>query len=92
MSDTPVCKNGSAWCGVHWDCGKCTHERYESIWKNMSPVRRAYDRRVDPQGAYTSGLSAPGGDRYLFEDSCSCHINPPCSYCVSKGNEEEEPA
>lgn len=48
----------------------------------MSEERRAYDRMVDPAGAYTSGYSA-GAD-----PECTCHINPPCSYCTSKTEEE----
>lgn len=88
-----ACKHGNAGCGISWDCGACTRERHEAIWKRMTPGERAYDRMVDPQGAYTSGLSAPGGDDGLWdrdEQGCSCHINPPCSYCVNKSRDEEQ--
>ena len=85
-----ACKHGDAYCGTHWDCDKCTSELYEKIWRNMTPKQKAYDRYVDPLGAYTSGLSAPRGYDDLYGGSCSCHINPPCSYCINKSNEEEE--
>jgi len=85
-----VCKNGAAGCGISWDCGACTRELHEKIWRNMTPEQRAYDRMVDPLGAYTSGISAPGGDDFMYERECTCHIAPPCSYCVDKSRDEAE--
>lgn len=88
-----ACKHGNVGCGTQYDCGPCTRELHVSIWKKMTPEQRNYDRMVDPMGAYTSGLSAPGGDAHIWDSEpeacCSCHISPPCSYCVNKSTEEE---
>ena len=84
-----TCKYGDPACPQCYDCGRCKRERYEAIWRRMTPGQRAYDRMVDPMGAYTCGISVPGGDRFMYtNDSCSCHINPPCSYCVNRSIEE----
>jgi hypothetical protein len=89
---THKCKHAEVGCGQYYDCGKCTREKHERIWRNLTPEQRAYDRMVDPFGAYTSGLSAPGGDRDLFEPAqgCSCHISPPCNYCVNLPADDED--
>lgn len=74
-----ACLSGNAACiAGSYDCGACRKEMHRRIWLTMSPERRAYDRMVDPQGAYTSGYSA-GAD-----PCCTCHISPPCGYCVSR--------
>lgn len=84
-----ACKHGDSACGVYYDCGRCTRERRERIWRNMTPEQRAYDRHVDPLGAYTSGISAPVGDSFMYESQgCSCHISPPCSYCTRDTEEQ----
>lgn len=80
------CKYGEVGCGQYYDCGRCKAEKHKRIWRNMTEAERNYDRHVDPLGAYTSGLSAPGGDREVWSDrdearGCSCHINAPCSFC-----------
>ena len=60
----------------------------KAIWDNMKQEGRDYDNRVDPQGAYHTDFT-----HYVEseeERGCSCHINPPCSYCVNKNSEDEE--
>lgn len=88
-----TCPHNDAACGTYYDCDKCLRKKRERIWANMTPEQRNYDRMVDPQGAHTSGLSAPGGDRFLYEDrepsGCSCHISPPCNYCIEKSEEQQ---
>jgi len=84
------CKRGQPDCGRLWDCGGCKRELYERIWRNLSPEARAYDRYVDPLGAYTAGITAPGGESFMDEECCSCHIDPPCNFCVDQSILEEE--
>lgn len=75
-----LCKNGEAGCGTYYDCGKCTDELRRRIWSKMTPERKAYDNFVDPLGAYHTD--------YDKEKCCSCHINPPCSFCVDENRDE----
>jgi hypothetical protein len=67
-------------------------EREMEIWKRMSPKDRDYDRYVGriPYGAsmrYETDEGQRAADQRANqrdeekERSCSCHINPPCSYC-----------
>ena len=53
----------------------------------MSEKRKNYDRHFAPleSRALDDAISDYDNDR-----TCSCHINPPCSYCVDGGNLEEE--
>ncbi len=62
-------------------CGECTRKLREKIWKNMSEEKKKYDRHFDPEG---SGVLDNAINDYDNDRSCSCHINPPCGYCVSK--------
>jgi hypothetical protein len=79
MTDT--CINGDPYCGKNWTCGKCKSALYRRIRRGQSAEDRAYDDYVDPRGAY-----------HLFDnyepEGCSCHINPPCAYCVNGGDNE----
>lgn len=68
------CKNGKEDCGVHWDCGACSREQQARSFRRLTPEQKAYDRYVDPRGAYHTD----------FPDCCSCHINAPCGYCVGR--------
>jgi len=61
-------------------CEKCEKALHTKIWKNMSEDRKKYDRMVDPSGSAQL-------DEWGKEECCSCHINPPCSYCVEQGEE-----
>lgn len=73
--------------GFGW-CDKCVAGLRKKVWANMSEDRKNYDRHFAP--VETMALDVDEG---IFEsrnyDSCSCHINPPCSYCTSKGEEDE---
>jgi hypothetical protein len=72
-TETPVeCKHGELWCGVHYDCGKCRREKMAQAYRRLTPAQKAYDRYVDPVGAYHTE----------FPSGCSCHIDAPCSFCT----------
>ncbi len=66
-------------------CSECVRKLREIIWKNMSEGRKGYDREFAPK---ESKVLDEAMKNYDNEESCSCHINPPCGYCVS-GNIEE---
>jgi len=67
-------------------CPECERKLREKIWREMGENRRRYDRHFDPVGSAAL-------DDAVFPDGppsgCSCHINPPCSYCVNKNSEDE---
>ena len=87
-----MCKHGDGACPDYYYCWRCERERKETAWKRMTPAQSNYDRYVDPLGAYTAGLSAPGGDDHLWRTpprECSCHINPPCSFCTDAPAEDD---
>ena len=65
-------------------CDKCTRALRERVWRNMSEGRKEYDRHFDPVGSRILDDSVYGNR----SECCSCHINPPCSYCVNQGDEE----
>jgi len=73
-----ACKNGDLYCGTHWDCGKCTREMNEAAMRRLTPAQREYDRLA------LAGW--PDDDRE--PEGCSCHINPPCSYCTRDIDED----
>ncbi|WP_293875523.1 hypothetical protein [Sphingomonas sp. UBA978] len=75
------------------------------IWHAMTPADRDYDRfvaRSIPQGAHWSAETEGGRqmqaerDRLIDEatdnDGCSCHINPPCGFCMRQSDEEDAEA
>lgn len=64
-------------------CGRCTDELHKKIWKGLTPKQRAFDRCIDPIG------SADLDDMCRLQDSCSCHINPPCNYCINLEEDDE---
>lgn len=65
-------------------CGECTRKLRTKIWRNMSKEKKDYDRMMDPNGSRElDELCEP--DR----EGCSCHIHPPCSYCVNKSEDDE---
>lgn len=68
-----------------------------AIWRGMTPEARDYDRFVARQIPYGATWSAEtkGGlemqadldrlmDEIEDEGGCSCHIAPPCSWCLSQ--------
>lgn len=64
-------------------CSACTKTLQTKIWKRMSAKDKAYDRYMAPDQCKEL-------DSYVREEAdCSCHINPPCSYCVEKENNDE---
>lgn len=58
-------------------CGECCQKLSAKIWSEMSEKEKDYDRHF-----------APAEDREPY-DGCSCHLHPPCSYCVSKYEDEK---
>ena len=79
---TKACKHGDLACGSgYWDCGKCKDEIRRAAYKRLTPAQKAYDNYVDPSGAYHA-------DYDIEPRGCSCHINPPCNYCVSRSDDE----
>ena len=74
------CKHGDTACGVYWTCGKCAYEENRAAWNRLTPAEKAYDNYVDPIGAYHMNY-----DRE--PEGCSCHINPPCQWCMSQDGE-----
>lgn len=61
-------------------CPDCERKLKEKIWRNMSAKDKDYDRRYAPEQSRAL-------DEAVYEPpsaGCSCHINPPCSYCTSK--------
>lgn len=68
-------------CESHYEgiCWKCKRKRRKQIWDSMTSEQKQYDRYVDPLNAYHTEF-APG---------CSCHINPPCSFCTRETKEVE---
>jgi ribosomal protein L37AE/L43A len=72
------CQFGDLACGQgYWDCGKCRTKRRARAYRNLTAEQKAYDQYVDPMGAYHTD----------FPVGCSCHINPPCSFCTEGGAE-----
>ena len=72
--------------GYGW-CGECVREHREKIWKEMSEERRNYDRKFAPKQSAELDKTFDGSEEY--NTGCSCHINPPCSYCVNKDTKLE---
>lgn len=70
-------------------CGKCTMALRKKIWAKMTDGEKDYDRRFG--GAEIAELESEyNRDRNETDNQCcSCHINPPCSYCTSKGEDED---
>jgi len=77
------CKNGDQACGDGcWYCDKCSEESNLAAYNRLTQEQKDYDNMVDPLGAYHT-------DYDRVPEGCSCHINPPCSYCVNKNDEDE---
>lgn len=65
-------------------CRECTRALRAKIWRNMSPERKAFDRHVAP----IQSKAYDDAEKYGDEGCCSCHINPPCDYCLSKNEDD----
>lgn len=70
-----------------------------AIWWSMTPEQRDYDRFVArqvpfglPLGEATRSETGMAYSDDEFDDdaeaSCSCHINPPCSFCTNQPAED----
>jgi len=71
-------------------CGECTRKLREKIWENMSEKDRNYDRKFAPeQSEELDDFLDKYDDENEYNTGCSCHIDPPCSYCVNKEDEDE---
>lgn len=66
--------------GYGW-CVECVRQLRTKIWHNLTAEQRDYDRKFG--GEEIAELDYEY-DRMSDGESCSCHINPPCSYCVNK--------
>ena len=67
-------------------CSKCTRLLRKKIWRDMSEDRKNYDREFAPRQSLELDIAE-------FEDDiggCSCHINPPCQYCIGLTNEQSD--
>jgi len=64
-------------------CPDCEKKLRAKILAKMTTKEKNYDRYVNPGGCddYDDYDGEPSG--------CSCHINPPCSYCVNKNSDDE---
>lgn len=65
-------------------CSECVRKLRQKIWNKMSEEKRNYDRHFAPEQSKKFDEGIP--DEY--DTGCSCHINPPCSYCTDKREEE----
>jgi len=77
-----TCKNGDTNCGSGYWCTKCEDESRRAAYKRLTPEQKAYDNLVDPLGAYHT-------DYDREPQGCTCHISPPCSYCVNNTDEDK---
>lgn len=70
------------------------HEKQIRIWRSMTPEQRDYDRFVARQVPLGCSVlpETEGGRQMLSEindremeaaaTGCTCHVSPPCSFCV----------
>ena len=92
------CVVGAYWCGPH-DI-YAVREKSERIW-NARPDGSFYMRKAEPNVSthladsariqsmrFSSGGEYP--EDYEGPTGCSCHINPPCSWCVSQPDPDAE--
>lgn len=72
-----------------YECGFCQAISRQRIWNNMSEKDRDYDRYVDPANSLVldSGRALNINN---IERGCSCHINPPCSWCTDSENPQNQ--
>lgn len=69
-------------------CSECTRKLRERIWRKMSEKEKRYDRHFAPE--QSKKLDESTYDDVEYSTGCSCHINPPCSYCEHKNHEEDD--
>ena len=68
-------------------CSECTRKLREKIWRNMSEKDKNYDRHFAPEQSRNLD-DAMYADAEYDDGCCSCHINPPCDYCLNTKNIE----
>ena len=68
-------------------CGECTRQLRAKVWSKMSEKEKNYDRHFDTHGSRALDEEIP--EDAILDSGCSCHINPPCSYCTSQPTGEE---
>jgi len=66
-------------------CSECVRKLREKIWSNLSDKEKAYDRHFASEQSKHLDDSL---NNYERQTSCSCHINPPCSFCTNKEEED----
>ncbi len=76
-------------------CGECNVGLRKKIWKEMSEERRRFDRHVAPEQSAELDEACDVkpekfGEPEEYNTGCSCHINPPCSYCEGRDEVEED--
>lgn len=62
-------------------CAKCVRTLRQKIWNKMSEEKKNYDRQFAPKQSAFLDANVDYENR-----GCSCHINPPCSFCVDGGH------
>ena len=80
MTRLPISKSHDPKCSCvtgHYECWHCRKPKLEAIERRLTPAQREYDRLA------MAGWRSDD-DEY---GSCSCHINPPCSFCMRDGAE-----
>ncbi|MCP4976782.1 MAG: hypothetical protein GY931_11525 [Maribacter sp.] len=68
-------------------CGECVRALRRKIWRKMDEGRKGYDRTFAPK--MVLDIEVDIFDEDMGERGCSCHINPPCFYCVDKDSGEK---
>ena len=63
-----------------YECWHCRKPKLDKIYRNLTPAQQEYDR-----------LALAGWPKDDWEaQSCSCHINPPCNFCMREADEAPE--
>ena len=70
-------------------CCKHAFENREKAWSEMSERQRDYDRKFGFDINAMSEDDLRKGIPDEDSDCCSCHIDPPCQFCVDAGTEDE---
>ena len=82
MIRLPVAKPTDPKCSCvtgQYECWHCRKPILDAIYRNMTPAQHEYDRLAN------AGWRK---DDDYEPSSCSCHINPPCSFCTSQVDNE----
>ncbi len=65
-------------------CDECEQALRKKVYRNMSQERKNYDRYV----LRMKGPCFEEEPSFLDKGCCSCHIDPPCSFCENSNEEE----